>query len=104
VVVEREFQTAIEACIDIAQLLIAATDVKVPTTNAATVARLGDLDILSEETAEIMQGAAGFRNVLAHQYGHDIDDEQVYRHFQSDLDWFLMFLREIRSELDLGET
>ena len=82
-VVEREFQTAIEACIDIAQLLIAANDAAVPATNAASFARLGDLNILSGDTAEIMQNAAGFRNVLAHQYGHDIDDEQVYRHLQS---------------------
>jgi len=103
-IVEREFQTAIEACIDIAQLLIAANDAAVPATNAATFARLGDLNILSADTAEIMQNAAGFRNVLAHQYGHDIDDEQVYRHLQSDLDWFPTFLREIRFELDLGET
>jgi len=65
-VVEREFQTAIEACIDIAQLLIAARDAAVPATNAATFSRLGDLNILSADTAEIMQHAAGFRNVLAH--------------------------------------
>ena len=48
-----------------------------------------------------MQAAAGFRNVLAHQYGHDIDDQQVYWHLQNDLDWFAIFLREIRTELDL---
>ena len=102
-VVEREFQTAIEACLDIAELLLTATGSDVPATNAETFARLGDCGMLSTETAETMQDAAGFRNVLAHQYGHDIDDEQVYWHLQNDLDWFAIFLREVRSELDLGE-
>jgi Uncharacterized conserved protein len=102
-VVEREFQTAIEACLDIAELLLTATGHDVPATNAETFARLGDCGILSTETAETMQDAAGFRNVLAHQYGHDIDDGQVYWHLQNDLNWFATFLREIRSELNLDD-
>lgn len=100
-VVEREFQTAIEACLDIAELLITAAGTEVPATNAATFARLGELGVLSADTADTMQDAAGFRNVLAHQYGHDIDDEQVYWHLQEDLGWFATFLREVRTELDL---
>lgn len=102
-IVEHEFQTAIEACLDIAELLLTVTENDVPATNAETFARLDDRGILSAETAETMQDAAGFRNVLAHQYGHDIDDKQVYWHLQHDLDWFAIFLREIRSELDLGD-
>ena len=47
-----------------------------------------------------MQEAARFRNVLAHTYGHDIDDEYVYRHLQNDLHWFATFLREVRIALD----
>lgn len=99
-IVEREFQTAIEACIDIAELLLTAAPAEVPDANAETFARLGELDILSAETAETMQEAARFRNVLAHTYGHDIDDEYVYRHLQNDLHWFATFLREVRIALD----
>lgn len=47
-----------------------------------------------------MQEAAQFRNVLAHTYGHDIDDERVYQHLQDDLHWFPTFLREVRETLD----
>lgn len=36
------------------------------------------MTVLSTETAEAMQEAAQFRNVLAHTYGHDIDDKRVY--------------------------
>lgn len=43
-----------------------------------------------------MQEAAGFRNVLAHNYGETIDDEQVYAHLQKDLHWFPTVLGDIR--------
>ena len=99
-IVERIFQTAIEACIDIAELIVTAAGEPVPETNADTFARLGELDVLSEETGEQMQNAAGFRNVLAHNYGHDVDDRQVYRHLQEDLHWFPTFLREVRTYLE----
>jgi len=42
-VVEREFQTAIEACLDIAELLIVACAADVPDTNAETFAVLAEL-------------------------------------------------------------
>lgn len=102
-VVEREFQTAIEACIDIAELVLGSIDADVPNTNAETFVHLNKRDILSDETTATMQSAAGFRNVLAHTYGHDIDDEQVYWHLQEDLDWFPTYLREIRAVLDRDE-
>lgn len=98
-IVEREFQTAIEACIDIAELLIVAGDVEMPETNAEKFTVLNELEILTDETAEQLRIAAGFRNVLAHNYGHDIDDIQVYDHLQSDLYWFPRYLREVREHL-----
>ena len=99
-IVERTFQTAIEACLDIAELLIKTSNGTVPPTNAEKFAVCADLGVLSPDTAEQMQKAAGFRNVLAHNYGHDIDDETVYIHLQEDLHWFPVFLREVRSTLD----
>ena len=99
-IVERTFQTAIEACLDIAELLIKAANETVPSTNAEKFAILADLGILTPDTAEQMQKAAGFRNVLAHNYGHDIDDETVYMHLQGDVHWFPTFLGEVREFLD----
>ena len=84
-IVEREFQTALEACIDIAELLLKFVSGTVPETNAETFAQLGQRNILSADTTEAMQEAARFRNVLAHTYGLDIDNERIYRHLQSDL-------------------
>lgn len=99
-IVEREFQTAIEACIDIAGILIAASDEPMPETNAGRFATLEELGLLSSETSDRMRSAAGFRNVLAHNYGIDIDDGVVYRHLQDELRWFVEFLREVRAVLD----
>jgi uncharacterized protein YutE (UPF0331/DUF86 family) len=98
-IVEREFQTALEACIDIAELLLKSLSNTVPETNAEKFAQLGRIEILSADTAEAMQEAARFRNVLAHTYGFDLDNEQIYRHLQSDLHWFPTFLTEVRSTL-----
>ena len=98
-IVEREFQTALEACIDIAELLLKSVSGTVPETNAETFSKLGQRDILSQETTEAMQEAARFRNVLAHTYGFDIDNERIYRHLQSNLHWFPTFLTEVRATL-----
>ncbi|QAU12166.1 DUF86 domain-containing protein [Halorubrum sp. BOL3-1] len=99
-IVEREFQVAIEACTDIAELLIRDSTEEMPPTNAEKFDRLEQLDVLSEKTATRMGAAAGFRNVLAHNYGGDLDDEQVYGHLQHDLQWFPVFCREVRTYLD----
>lgn len=102
-IVEREFQTALEACIDIAELLLKASSDDLPDTNAEKILRLGQRDLLSEKTTKSMQEAARFRNVLAHTYGHDIDNERVFRHLQTDLHWFPTYLQEVRGALDDGD-
>ncbi|WP_312911774.1 type VII toxin-antitoxin system HepT family RNase toxin [Natronosalvus caseinilyticus] len=99
-IVEREFQTTIEACIDIAGILIVAADAPMPETYAGRFASLHELDVLSHETSERMRQAAGFRNVLAHNYGTDIDDMVVYQHLQSELEWFVRYLHEIKATLE----
>lgn len=98
-IVEREFQTAIEACLDIATLLCKELTGDVPEANAEKFSVLYRYDVLSSRTAERMKDAAGFRNVLAHRYGEAIDDGAVYQSLQTDLDWFPGFLRDIRDFL-----
>jgi uncharacterized protein YutE (UPF0331/DUF86 family) len=101
-IVEREFQTAIEASLDIAALLLRDLGEAVPETNARRFERLGEVGVLSTETARRMAEAAGFRNVLAHNYGQDIDDALVYQHLQRDLTWFPTFLEAVEEHLGGG--
>jgi uncharacterized protein YutE (UPF0331/DUF86 family) len=99
-IVEREFQTAIEACIDIAGLLIGASDASRPETNKERFEALEELGVLTPETSDQMQEAASFRNVLAHNYGTEIDETEVYQHLQTELEWFVTYLREIKDCLE----
>ncbi|MFW5938415.1 MAG: type VII toxin-antitoxin system HepT family RNase toxin [Halanaeroarchaeum sp.] len=99
-IVEREFQTAIEACIDIAGLLLRTTTADTPDTYAERFGALEEEGVLSPETSDRMRSAAGFRNVLTHQYGDDIDDALVYEHLQTELECIVTFLREVRTFLD----
>jgi uncharacterized protein YutE (UPF0331/DUF86 family) len=103
-IVEREFQTAIEACIDIAGLLLRTTNGDTPSTYAERFSALEERGVLSSETSDRMRSAAGFRNVLTHQYGDEIDDALVYEHLQTELEWIVAFLREVRMFLDEAET
>ena len=98
-VVEREFETAIEAAIDIATMLLRATDTPVPETNAATFYELAREGLLEEATAERMARAAGFRNILAHRYGNEIDDEDVFNALQTELPVFREYLEQVRDAL-----
>lgn len=99
-VVEREFQTAIEACIDIGEMLLRSEGEPVPETNAAVFRTLRERGILDEEVSGKMADAAGFRNVLAHQYGSDIDDRDVYNFLQHELPIFYSYLSPVREQID----
>lgn len=99
-VVEREFQTAIEACIDIGQMYLRAETGSVPDHNADVFRELGSMAVLDDETTRRMAQAAGFRNVLAHRYGTEVDDEDVFNFLQAELDLFPDYLRQVRSALE----
>lgn len=103
-IVEREFHTAIEACIDIAGMIIGATREEMPERYAGRFGILEDMDVISPATAARMREAAGFRNVLAHRYGSNIDHERVYEHLQNELDILVTFLDEIGQFLESGAS
>lgn len=99
-VVEREFQTAIEACIDIGEMLLKTRGESVPETNAEVFERLSAIGIIDRDLRDRMARAAGLRNVLAHKYGTEIDDEDVYNTLQHDLPIFRTYLSTVRDEID----
>jgi uncharacterized protein YutE (UPF0331/DUF86 family) len=72
----------------------------VPDTNTAVFERLREIDVLDEDTASRIGRAAGFRNVLAHRYGNEIDDEDVFNVLQTELPVFRSFLGELRSYIE----
>lgn len=98
-IVERRFVKTTEAAIDIGTVLVVHKRGKPPESNPATMHTLGDIGILSDESAEEMAATARFRNVLAHTYGDGIEDDLVYDALE-DLERYRSFLNEVRSYLD----
>lgn len=99
-IVEREFETAIEACIDIGKMVLKADGSDVPATNAAVFRALESHEVLDDETAHRMAQAAGFRNVLSYQYGNDINNEDVYNFLQQNTPLFHAYFERIREDLE----
>ena len=95
-VVEREFHTAIEACSDIAGMIISRRGEEVAESYSGRFEQLVTLGICSEKVGRQMERAAGFRNILAHKYGATIDDDLVYKHLQEDVAVLRAFIVEVR--------
>lgn len=92
--VERTFMNLIQACIDLAQHVRAAENLTPSGTGKNEIQALNDAGIITTETAEKLEEAVGFRNVLAHRYG-DINHDVVYEVLQTDLLWFERFQRDV---------
>ncbi|MCH7660073.1 MAG: DUF86 domain-containing protein [Euryarchaeota archaeon] len=98
-VVERRFVKAIQACIDIAGMILRDEGNAVPDSSAERVRKLTTLGIVPETVGEEIAAAVGFRNVLAHRYDNDIHHEDVYESLQN-LARFRRYLVAIRDHLD----
>lgn len=100
--VERMFENAIQACADLAKH-VAATDFEFDgDTSKEAIRVLGREGVIDEETMNTLVAAVGFRNVLAHEYGH-IDYDEVYENLQTGLDVYDTFSRQVAQWVRDGE-
>jgi uncharacterized protein YutE (UPF0331/DUF86 family) len=97
-IVERRFEKAIQASLDIASHIVASEGFREPANYGDLFKILREKDILSGEICDRMIEMAGFRNVLAHEYS-DIKDERVYDHLHN-LDRFRNFAKEINKYIN----
>lgn len=74
--VKYAFVTAIEAAVDVAQHICASQGWGPPDTNRDALLLLGTHGVVAPELAASMGRAAGFRNVLVHDYVR-VDDALV---------------------------
>lgn len=70
------FVTAIEGCVRAAQHVVASEHLTMPDSNAEAVRALGIHGVVDVAVAESVARAAGFRNVLVHEYA-EVDDARV---------------------------
>lgn len=92
--VERYLQLAIEACIDIAELIISDQRLPTPATSREAIIILGRENIINKDFAEQFSEAAGFRNILIHDYVK-IDYQKLHNYLQNNLSDFHKFIKEI---------
>jgi uncharacterized protein YutE (UPF0331/DUF86 family) len=92
-VVERRFEKAIQASLDIASHIVASEGYREPNDYGDLFRILEENGVLSPELADRMVEMAGFRNVLAHEYA-GIDDERVYEQLQ-DVTQFDAYAEEV---------
>jgi len=98
---ERDLQLAIQATIDVASHIVAADFPQRPTGYREVIQILGDVDVLPRDLADRLAAAAGFRNILIHEY-IDVDLDIVYDRLQSGLDDFRQFSRYVAAYLRRG--
>jgi uncharacterized protein YutE (UPF0331/DUF86 family) len=72
--VKYTFVTAIEACLDIAQHICATEGWGPPANNGDAIRLLGEHGVCTPALARSIRRAAGFRNVLVHEYIQVNDD------------------------------
>lgn len=93
--VKYRFVTAIEGSSRIAHHMAASEGWGSPDSSADALRLLADHEVLHEKVATRMAGAAGFRNVLVHQYA-EVDDAQVLANLER-LDDLRAFVSQIAS-------
>jgi uncharacterized protein YutE (UPF0331/DUF86 family) len=92
--VERMFENVIQACSDLAQHAATREFGFDGTTSKEAVRVLHREGVLDESTADTLVAAIGFRNVLAHEYGH-VDHEEVYHTLQTGLSVYDAFSQQL---------
>lgn len=92
--IERYLQLAIEACIDIAELIISDQRFSTPQSAKETIEILGREGILDTEFAREFSKASGFRNILIHDY-LEIDDRELLKNLQINLSDFDHFIKSV---------
>ena len=102
--VERTLHVLIEACIDVAQHIIADENLREPVSYRDTFTILAEKDILQSSDLERFESMASFRNLLVHYYER-VDDEIVYGIFKQNLSDFDLFVERIVKYLErIGES
>ncbi len=96
-IVERNLEVAAQACIDIANRIIALEQLEKPSDAHGAIEMLGKVGVLPREFAGKLAPIAGFRNILVHEY-LEIDWNEVMKNL-SRLEDLYTFMEHIKSWL-----
>ncbi len=82
---ERHFEKIMEACTDIAFLIVRDKGLEMPEDEDSIFYVLAKKNFISSDLAEKLRSAKGMRNILAHQYG-EIDDAKIFNSIEQELE------------------
>lgn len=100
-VVERNFELAIQACLDLGLHVLADSAAPLPSTNREVFRRLESEGAIAADLAERLGDMAGFRNLLAHEYASLIP-ELVHGHLDR-LDDIEQYVARMLEHLEGGD-
>jgi uncharacterized protein YutE (UPF0331/DUF86 family) len=83
-IVERTLHLTIEACMDVADHIVADRQLRVPDTGGATFEILAEAGVVSTDLGKALARMVGFRNILVHDYAR-VDPAIVLRVLHTDL-------------------
>lgn len=98
-------QVSIEACIGVANHIIASEGYRAPRNYKDAFAVLGENGVISQGFVDFMQAMAGFRNLLVHLYW-ETDDRQVHEFITTqlgDFDRFVACVLDFIASTEPGE-
>jgi len=96
--IERNFQVAIEAAIDVSEMIISEEGAKMPETYREAFLRLGEIGVIPRDFSTRLAQMAGFRNILVHQYS-ELDLNRLLEFLKTKLDYLERFSGYIKEYL-----
>lgn len=94
-------QSAAQACIDLANHVIASEGWRVPADYGEAFTVLAEHDVIPEDLADRLRALAGLRNLLVHLYD-EIDDDRVAREARSGIGDIEAIARAVALLVDEG--
>ncbi len=91
---ERLLQIAIEASLDVCNVLVAELKLGIPSSEEDVLAKLKNKNVISNEMFKKLRGMKACRNILVHRYGV-VDDEEVFLLIKNNTGDFAKFKGEI---------
>ncbi len=93
--IERNLEVAIQACLDIAKMIIKYQKLREPSDNKGAFVVLAENGLISEESLSFLIPMAGTRNILVHGYDK-VDDTVLFGILKKHLNNFNRFISEIQ--------
>ena len=97
-IIVLNLQRAVQICVDIGNHLLLDCATETPATMSETFLRLAQNKIITDENAQNLSHAVGFRNIAVHQY-ENLDCKIIYSIITSRLDDFKDFAASVEKRL-----